>query len=59
MKRTPSAVKGKHQDMQSHEVHMAAVSQGMSTVFERFEARQPQCGHWLASGYLRYPPQAP
>lgn len=35
----------KHKDLQSHEIHMAAVSQGMSTVFERFEAQQPQCGH--------------
>ena len=34
----------RHQDKQSHEVHMAVVSQGMSTVFERFEAQQPQCG---------------
>lgn len=34
----------KHRDKQSHAVHMATVSQGMSTVFERFEAQQPQCG---------------
>ncbi|MCP4368765.1 MAG: anaerobic carbon-monoxide dehydrogenase catalytic subunit [Deltaproteobacteria bacterium] len=34
-----------HQDIQSHEIHQAAVSQGMSTVFERFRAQQPQCGH--------------
>ncbi len=33
----------KHQDAQSHQIHQAAVSQGMSTVFERFEAQQPQC----------------
>jgi carbon-monoxide dehydrogenase catalytic subunit len=32
-----------HQDKQSHQLHQAAVSQGMSTVFERFEAQQPQC----------------
>ena len=37
-------VKKRHQDKQSHEVHQAAVSQGMSTVFERFDAQQPQCG---------------
>ncbi|MCL5238782.1 MAG: anaerobic carbon-monoxide dehydrogenase catalytic subunit [Nitrospirae bacterium] len=36
--------KQKHRDIQSHEVHQAALSQGMSTVFERFEAQQPQCG---------------
>ena len=34
----------RHQDKQSHELHQAAVSQGMSTVFERFDAQQPQCG---------------
>lgn len=33
-----------HQDKQSHALHQAVVSQGMSTVFERFEAQQPQCG---------------
>ena len=38
-------LKAKHQDRQSHEVHIAVLSQGMSTVFERFEAQQPQCGH--------------
>jgi len=32
-----------HQDKQSQEIHEAAVAQGMSTVFERFEAQQPQC----------------
>ncbi|MGC2063730.1 MAG: anaerobic carbon-monoxide dehydrogenase catalytic subunit [Thermodesulfovibrionales bacterium] len=37
-------IKKHHQDQQSHEVHMATISQGMSTVFERFEAQQPQCG---------------
>lgn len=35
----------KHHDVQSHEIHQAVLSQGMSTVFERFEAQQPQCGH--------------
>jgi carbon-monoxide dehydrogenase catalytic subunit len=39
-----SGMKKHHQDKQSHELHQAAVSQGMSTVFERFEAQQPQCG---------------
>ncbi len=39
-----SVIKKRHQDTQSHEIHQAAVSQGMSTVFERFEAQQPQCG---------------
>ena len=34
-----------HRDSQSREIHQAAVSQGMSTVFERFKAQQPQCGH--------------
>lgn len=33
-----------HHDNQSRELHKAVVSQGMSTVFERFEAQQPQCG---------------
>jgi carbon-monoxide dehydrogenase catalytic subunit len=33
-----------HHDSQSREVHKATISQGMSTVFERFEAQQPQCG---------------
>jgi len=37
-------MKKRHQDTQSHELHQAAVGQGMSTVFERFEAQQPQCG---------------
>ena len=45
MKKRASNIKGKHQDLQSHEVHVAALSQGMTTVFERFEAQQPQCGH--------------
>ncbi|MBZ0158284.1 MAG: anaerobic carbon-monoxide dehydrogenase catalytic subunit [Alphaproteobacteria bacterium] len=36
--------KQKHQDAASHEVHRDTVSRGMSTVFERFEAQQPQCG---------------
>lgn len=35
----------KHHDVQSHEIHQAVLSQGMNTVFERFEAQQPQCGH--------------
>ena len=35
----------KHQDAQSHQIHQAALSQGMSTVFERFEAQQPQCSY--------------
>ena len=39
-----SVIKKHHQDSQSHEIHQAVVSQGMSTVFERFEAQQPQCG---------------
>ncbi len=39
-----TGMKKGHQDKQSQEVHQAAVSQGMSTVFERFEAQQPQCG---------------
>jgi len=39
-----SDIKQRHQDSQSHALHQAAVSQGMSTVFERFEAQQPQCG---------------
>src|SRR5512134_2989549 len=38
-------MKKRHQDAQSHELHQAALAQGMSTVFERFEAQQPQCGH--------------
>jgi hypothetical protein len=35
------SIKKRHQDTQSHEIHQAAVSQGMSTIFERFEAQQP------------------
>lgn len=38
------SIKKRHQDTQSHEIHQAAVNQGMSTIFERFEAQQPQCG---------------
>ena len=37
-------IKKRHQDTQSHEIHQAAMRQGMNTVFERFEAQQPQCG---------------
>ncbi len=33
-----------HPDKQSREMHQIAISQGMNTVFERFEAQQPQCG---------------
>jgi len=44
MQTKTTVMKQHHQDKQSHEVHQAAVSQGMSTVFERFEAQQPQCG---------------
>jgi len=32
-----------HQDKQSQEIHKAVLAQGMSTVFERFQAQQPQC----------------
>ncbi len=39
-----SVMKKHHQDTQSHQIHQAVVSQGMGTVFERFEAQQPQCG---------------
>lgn len=42
--KTLKGFKQKHQDAASHEVHKAAVARGMSTVFERFEAQQPQCG---------------
>ena len=35
----------KHQDAQSHQIHQAALSQGMITIFERFEAQQPQCSY--------------
>jgi len=37
-------VKKRHQDTQSHEIHQAVIGQGMSTVFERFDSQQPQCG---------------
>jgi len=33
-----------HQDSQSREVHQSTIAQEMNTVFERFEAQQPQCG---------------
>ncbi len=42
--KTGTASKKRHQDEQSHQIHQAAVKQGMSTVFERFESQQPQCG---------------
>ena len=45
MTKNPKTETQKHQDAQSHQIHQAAVAQGMSTVFERFEAQQPQCKH--------------
>jgi carbon-monoxide dehydrogenase catalytic subunit len=45
MSKKPEFMVQNHQDFQSHEIHQAAVSQGMSTVFERFRDQQPQCGH--------------
>lgn len=37
-------LKPKHQDTPSRELHQSVAAQGMGTVFERFEAQQPQCG---------------
>jgi carbon-monoxide dehydrogenase catalytic subunit len=45
MYRKPEVREQSHRDSQSHEIHQAAVSQGISTVFERFNAQQPQCVH--------------
>lgn len=39
-----SKIERGHQDSQSRGIHQTAVAQGMSTVFERFAAQQPQCG---------------
>ncbi|MDH4185059.1 MAG: anaerobic carbon-monoxide dehydrogenase catalytic subunit, partial [Nitrospinota bacterium] len=42
---TKTGIEAKHQDKQSQELHAAALRQGMTTVFERFQAQQPQCGN--------------
>lgn len=45
MSKKLDVIEQKHQDFESHELHQAALSQGMRTVYERFTTQQPQCGH--------------